>query len=91
MGRAATKQQRTPISQAHTIAPMPPLTTAGNVAVGTQQQPSIPATQEFEPKRPTITEEDVRRRAYQIYLERGQYPGDEADDWLRAKRELLAD
>ena len=32
--------------------------------------------------------EEIRRRAYEIYLERGCRPGDELDDWLRAEREL---
>jgi len=33
-------------------------------------------------------DEDIRRRAYQIYLERGEQPGRELDDWLQAEREL---
>jgi hypothetical protein len=33
-------------------------------------------------------DEDIRRRAYEIYLERGETPGRELDDWLQAKREL---
>ncbi len=33
-------------------------------------------------------DEDIRRRAYEIYLERGEQPGREQDDWLRAEREL---
>jgi hypothetical protein len=32
--------------------------------------------------------EEIRRRAYEIYLERGSRSGDELDDWLRAEREL---
>ena len=32
--------------------------------------------------------EEIRRRAYEIYLERGDSPGDELDDWHRAEREL---
>jgi hypothetical protein len=32
--------------------------------------------------------EGIRRRAYEIYLERNGLPGDELDDWLRAEREL---
>jgi hypothetical protein len=36
----------------------------------------------------TPSEEEIRRRAYEIYLERGDLPGDEIDDWLRAEREL---
>ena len=32
--------------------------------------------------------EEIRRRAYEIYLERDGLPGHELDDWLRAEREL---
>src|ERR1700693_58797 len=30
----------------------------------------------------------LRRRAYEIYLERGEQPGRDLDDWLQAEREL---
>ena len=33
-------------------------------------------------------DEDIRLRAYEIYLERGEQPGRELDDWLQAEREL---
>ena len=33
-------------------------------------------------------DEEIRRRAYEIYLQRGQQPGRELDDWLQAEREL---
>jgi hypothetical protein len=32
--------------------------------------------------------EEIRIRAYEIYLERNGHAGDELDDWLRAEREL---
>ena len=35
-------------------------------------------------------EQEVRRRAYEIYLERGAQPGHELEDWLQAERELTA-
>jgi hypothetical protein len=35
-------------------------------------------------------EKEIRRRAYEIYLERGEQPGSELDDWFRAERELDA-
>jgi hypothetical protein len=34
--------------------------------------------------------DDIARRAYEIYLERGQADGFDRDDWLRAERELGA-
>ena len=39
---------------------------------------------------PINLEEEIRRRAYEIYQERGGVPGDEHEDWLRAEREILA-
>ncbi len=33
-------------------------------------------------------DEEVRRRAYEIYRERGEQPGHDLDDWLQAEREL---
>jgi Protein of unknown function (DUF2934) len=33
-------------------------------------------------------EEQIRCRAYEIYLERGEQPGCDLDDWLRAECEL---
>jgi hypothetical protein len=34
------------------------------------------------------THDQIKHRAYQIFLERGARPGNELDDWLRAEREL---
>ena len=33
-------------------------------------------------------DEVIRRREYEIYLERGEQPGRDLDDWLQAEREL---
>jgi hypothetical protein len=33
-------------------------------------------------------DEEVRRRAYERYLSRGDAPGSEVDDWLEAEREV---
>lgn len=34
------------------------------------------------------TMDEIALRAYEIYLERGDAPGSDTDDWLRAEREL---
>jgi hypothetical protein len=39
---------------------------------------------------PINLEEEVRRRAYEIFEERGCTPGYEHEDWLRAEREIHA-
>ena len=35
-------------------------------------------------------EEAIRRRAYELHLERGGVHGSDLDDWLRAEREIEA-
>jgi hypothetical protein len=51
--------------------------------------PSIPTLATGEPSMGnTKREEEIRCRAYEIYLERGEQPGSELDDWLQAEREL---
>ncbi len=35
-----------------------------------------------------VSDEEVRRRAYDIYLDRGEKPGCDLDDWLQAEHEL---
>ena len=57
----------------------------------TRQRTPVPATQKVDLKRPSITEDDVRLRAYEIYLKRGEDPGDDVSDWLQAERELQAE
>jgi hypothetical protein len=32
--------------------------------------------------------QEIRNRAYEIYLQRGAQPGYEMEDWLQAEREL---
>jgi hypothetical protein len=35
-------------------------------------------------------EQEIRRRAYELYLERGEEPGRDLKDWLQAERELAS-
>jgi len=55
-----------------------------------RQRASLPVTQKDKLKQPTITENDLRRRAYEIYIKRGLNQGNEIEDWLQAERELKA-
>jgi hypothetical protein len=55
-----------------------------------RQRAPLPVAPKVELKRPTITENDLRKRAYEIYLRRGTNPGDELADWLQAEKELKA-
>jgi hypothetical protein len=36
----------------------------------------------------STVEQEIRARAYEIYLRRGAQPGNELEDWLQAEREL---
>ena len=65
----------------------------------TEVKPEIKAVETPEPRKtlrevrrtviPINLEEEIRRRAYQLYEERGCTPGHENDDWLVAEREIL--
>jgi hypothetical protein len=50
-----------------------------------------PGTEIEERDHHSTREEEIRRRAYEIYLERGAQSGLELDDWLQAERELTAE
>ena len=50
-------------------------------ATSTQAAQEVPAGN-------SAPDEEIRRRACEIYLERGEQPGRELDDWLQAEREL---
>ncbi len=39
-------------------------------------------------ERPEPTEDDIRRRAHERYLERGGHHGTDFEDWIRAEEEL---
>ena len=36
-------------------------------------------------------ENEIRRRAYELYIRRGNQSGSALDDWLQAEKELLQD
>ena len=56
--------------------------TAAKMQRAVAQEPVI------ETPRRQVTDEEIRQRAYEIYLARGATPGLELDDWLQAEREL---
>jgi hypothetical protein len=51
-------------------------------ATSTQTQPGYTSVGN------SARDEEIRLRAYEIYLERGEQPGRELDDWLQAEREF---
>jgi Protein of unknown function (DUF2934) len=55
----------------------------------TEPQPDTPVEERVELLDSTL-EQQIRDRAYQIYLKRGGQPGDQVEDWLQAERELTS-
>ena len=54
----------------------------------TKLQKAVPQELAKETPRREAAGEEIRQRAYEIYLDRGAAPGFELDDWLQAEREL---
>ena len=51
------------------------------------QATSVPVAAEEASTWNSAREEEIRRRAYEIYLERGEQAGRDLDDWLQAELE----
>jgi hypothetical protein len=50
--------------------------------------PALARTKEL-PSENLSLEEQIQRRAYELYVERGNQSGSELDDWLQAETEIL--
>ena len=57
-------------------------------ATGMKAAPLAEETKQVMRGEPTT--EQIRDRAFEIYVSRGDAPGDELQDWLLAERELLS-
>ena len=49
--------------------------------------PATARVKEPAPERPSV-EERIRRRAYELYVQRGNQSGSELEDWLHAEEEI---
>jgi hypothetical protein len=49
---------------------------------------AAPAPAKERPKKTLPLEERIRRRAYELYVQRGNESGSELDDWLQAEEEI---
>jgi len=49
---------------------------------------AAPAPAKERPKKTLPLEERIRRRAYELYVRRGNESGSELDDWLQAEDEI---
>jgi len=70
---------------------MAPKTTENGTRRTRKAAPIQPPTI-LEPRRDAVPvnnlEEEIRLRAYELYLERGETPGHESEDWLIAEQEV---
>lgn len=57
-----------------------------NPATKTQTVPVKGTTRQA--GQPEPSDEEIRQRAYEIYLAKGGAPGNEVEDWLQAEHEL---
>jgi hypothetical protein len=60
-----------------------------NQGTGTKPAPTAKMSKEIPENEPTM--EQIRQRAYEIYLARGDGAGDELQDWLQAERNLRSE
>ncbi len=68
-----------------------PATTRKKKAVSALTPSNVSSIEEARKSVPdSKLEDEIRHRAYEIYLERNGSPGDERQDWLTAEREVRA-
>ena len=79
MARFERKAERSSLAATQTVEPRRP-------AIPLPSSSRTPTRDE--PQRRIVSEDDVRHRAYELYLERGATPGNDVGDWLQAEREL---
>jgi len=80
MARLERKPERTPLAASQVEPRRSAISLPSSSHTSTQN----------EPQRRNVSEDDVRLRAYELYLQRGASPGDDVGDWLQAERELRA-
>jgi len=56
----------------------------------TKPTPAETAIEERQGLLDSTREQEIRNRAYEIYLQRGEQSGYELEDWLQAERELTS-
>lgn len=79
--RTTTKKQTETINETN-LATMPQ--TAPSITV------TAPEYKKLAAPIPINVEEEIRRRAYELYVQRGCTPGQDHSDWVEAEREVMA-
>ena len=79
MARFERKPERSSLAETQTVEPRRPAISLSS---------SSHSSTRIEPQKRNASEDDVRLRAYELYLQRGATPGNDLSDWLQAEREL---
>jgi hypothetical protein len=58
--------------------------------IGSTEPQAETAVEQREGLLDSTREQEIRNRAYEIFLQRGAQPGDEVEHWLQAERELTS-
>jgi hypothetical protein len=83
---APNDAEATPVAPANTVlAPE----TAGGENGKSNARPRMVKSAPRPSMVPFSLQEEIRRRAYELYKQRGPSSGSEMDDWLVAEREIL--
>jgi hypothetical protein len=89
MARSKTRTGKPSVNSPEATSVAPGETALAPVAVGengkSQAKKSAPRSSVV----PFSLEEEIRRRAFELYMQRGATSGSETDDWLVAEREIL--
>ena len=60
---------------------------------GANQRRATSVARDFDEPRTQVarrpSHEEIAKRAFEIYLSRGEWPGRDVEDWLEAERQLL--
>jgi hypothetical protein len=89
--KTSNDAEATPVAPA-TVAPANPALAPGTASGENGKSKARPRMVKSTPRPsmvPFSLEEEIRRRAYELYEQRGPSSGSETDDWLIAEREIL--
>lgn len=101
--KTTSTDKANPVNNEKTVASNAVAASSSDVKAGaakTSSKPEVktaPASRIFEVRKPEArknvlpinVEEEIRRRAYELYVRRGLESGNQADDWLSAEREVM--
>lgn len=88
--KTTPRRRAKPAGERVLLEPLPPMlpATQAEPKPVTKAEPAPEATGRNHPVAHHPTEDAIRERAYQLYVERGSQPGRDVEDWTQAEQEL---